>query len=700
MTVTLRPVNKGDTDVLFGWQQEPSIRKHFRNPHAPTKLEHEEWVADKLNDRQALFMMIAERGSPVGVIRLDPTGDCSFEVSIIVAHEYQGRGIGKLALALARELRPAANLYANIKTNNAPSVALFKGAGYIAVGQETYINCSDVNGDVVVLHPDGGGTTGLGHAWRCVGLARGLEKVDLVPIFFVSPDSDLEGFIRAEGFRVYTCPNTSEAIVDMSIGAKVLAIDSYRLQKSVLSKASNNKQLIIMFDDKREPVSGVDMIINGSPAAKAEDFENGRNKTLLLGPAYQIVRSDLKRRNSNRKLSPKRLLVTIGGSDPLRICTDLIDMLEGQIAPAQGGLQIDFVLGPAMDKPKTPCSHIRLMQNPPDMAALISNADIAISGGGQSLFELLYCGVPTLALEIADNQSANLAALADADTVISCGRADKEGWREKLTTNLLALLNDAERRQCLSQNGMHQFDQLGAERIAKVIASRIDQIRSYSSDNPRTISIVVDNNSWILPYAEELVALQNSAGDKAELFRRYDDLPTGDVAFFLGCISIASPEHLARNRRNLIVHESALPKGKGFAPVAWQVLEGARTIPICLVEAVESADSGNIIIQSSFIVEPDELLGEIRHKQGQASVTLCRRFLAEAIPPAGEPQVGEETFYSRRTPDDSQLDPFKSIAEQFELLKITDNERYPAFFDFRGHRYQIRINKMDEKKLT
>ncbi len=42
-------------------------------------------------------------------------------------------------------------------------------------------------------------------------------------------------------------------------------------------------------------------------------------------------------------------------------------------------------------------------------------------------------------------------------------------------------------------------------------------------------------------------------------------------AFFLGCSKIAGPDVLNRNKYNLVVHESALPKGKGFAPVAWQI---------------------------------------------------------------------------------------------------------------------------------
>jgi hypothetical protein len=42
-------------------------------------------------------------------------------------------------------------------------------------------------------------------------------------------------------------------------------------------------------------------------------------------------------------------------------------------------------------------------------------------------------------------------------------------------------------------------------------------------------------------------------------------------------------------------------------------------------------------------------------------------------------QTGEPSWYKRRRPADSELDPDLSIREQFNLLRTVDNERYPAF---------------------
>jgi len=211
---------------------------------------------------------------------------------------------------------------------------------------------------------------------------------------------------------------------------------------------------------------------------------------------------------------------------------------------------------------------------------------------------------------------------------------------------------------------------------------------------PRTVSVLVDNPSWILPHAQTLVDLLNQQGDQAILCRRHDEIKTDGVAFLLGCIHLTPPQVLARNHRNLVVHESALPKGKGFSPLTWQILEGRSEIPISLIEAVDAVDSGNLVLTDTLIFEGHELVSELRQAQGQATVALCRKFLDCDHPLAGTPQQGSDSLYPRRRPEDSRLDVDRSLLDQFNLLRVVDNDNYPAFFDHAGHRYLLKIEKM------
>jgi len=56
-------------------------------------------------------------------------------------------------------------------------------------------------------------------------------------------------------------------------------------------------------------------------------------------------------------------------------------------------------------------------------------------------------------------------------------------------------------------------------------------------------------------------------------------------------------------------------------------------------------------------------------------------------------QAGDPSYYRRRRPPDGQLDPDQSLRAQFNLLRVSDNQRYPAWFKIEGVRYALKIEK-------
>ena len=92
---------------------------------------------------------------------------------------------------------------------------------------------------------------------------------------------------------------------------------------------------------------------------------------------------------------------------------------------------------------------------------------------------------------------------------------------------------------------------------------------------------------------------------------------------------------------------------------------------------------------------PAELIEEMRKLQGKKTIELCKRYLDEDKPELGISQIGEPSYYRRRTSKDSNLNMDKSLAEQFDLLRTVDNKRYPAYFKFRGHTYSLEIKKIN-----
>jgi len=212
----------------------------------------------------------------------------------------------------------------------------------------------------------------------------------------------------------------------------------------------------------------------------------------------------------------------------------------------------------------------------------------------------------------------------------------------------------------------------------------------------KKITVLVDNDSWIIPYATLLVKNLNNEGFIATFARNHEEVNEGDVCFFLGCTKIANATLLEKNKHNLVVHESSLPLGKGFAPVAWQILENKKNISVCLIEAADDVDSGDIWLTDVIELDGTELSNEWRKKQGEISISLALSFVYKYESLKVQKQEGNSSFYRRRNSEDSEISADSSLAEQFNLLRVVDNENYPAFFYHKGQKYILKITKADD----
>ena len=210
----------------------------------------------------------------------------------------------------------------------------------------------------------------------------------------------------------------------------------------------------------------------------------------------------------------------------------------------------------------------------------------------------------------------------------------------------------------------------------------------------KNIAILFDKtNDWLLQYLPE--GLETSKKFNVHVFYEEEKVRGFNLVFVLGYTKVLKDEILSSNKLLLVVHESDLPKGRGFAPVQWQILEGKADITVCLLKISDEVDSGDIFDRMTLSLDGSELYEEIRKKQALITFELIARFLERYPHLSFERQEGKPTFYRRRDPSGSQLNLDKTIREQFNLLRICNNKDWPAFFELDGVRYQIKIDKMD-----
>jgi methionyl-tRNA formyltransferase len=203
------------------------------------------------------------------------------------------------------------------------------------------------------------------------------------------------------------------------------------------------------------------------------------------------------------------------------------------------------------------------------------------------------------------------------------------------------------------------------------------------------IAILTNKNQWFEHYTLQLSKCLNGVS----IYKNHEDIRKNyDIVFILSYHQIIPNEILKKNKHNVVIHASLLPKGKGWAPLFWQILEGKSSIPFTMIEAGDGVDNGDIYMQEMLKLEGHELNKELREKQSQLIIQMCQKFVNNyeqyKIPVK---QNGDESFYKKRDKKDSKLNIDKSIKDQFNLLRVVNNSDYPAYFELDGNRYILKI---------
>lgn len=209
------------------------------------------------------------------------------------------------------------------------------------------------------------------------------------------------------------------------------------------------------------------------------------------------------------------------------------------------------------------------------------------------------------------------------------------------------------------------------------------------------ISILcTDPRHPVMPHLQQWQLTMQAGGHDVKLTSDKMNLPGGDVLFLVSCSQLIRSAEREKYQAVLVLHASDLPKGRGWSPHIWAITRGESEVTVCLLEASDPVDSGAVWLRERFKLDGHELLPEINQKLFAAELALMTQAIKGFGQIRPQPQEGDPgTYLRKRTPEDSRLDPEKTIAEQFDLLRVVDSERFPAFIDYRGQRYQIRIEK-------
>jgi len=328
----------------------------------------------------------------------------------------------------------------------------------------------------VVVRPDSGAACGLGHVQRCLALASALGERGVGCTFLVPEAMSVQARIRRAGFSVRELDdaNDPEELIAAAEGGSAVVVDSYCLGEDFLRALHEASLVAVVLDDLAAFPIRCHLCVNGGAGAEALPYRATNGDTrFLLGLRYTIIRPELWDSVGHEPAETvSDVLVTLGSSDPHHLAPALLQGLDA----IEAEFSVKLIVGPyfrdrrALAQTAAACGRlVTLLDAPPSLVPFMHTADLAISAAGQTVYELMRLAVPTVAIEIAENQRIGLEALAAAGAVRAPGRATDPELVPKVARATADLVDEVSARRALAHTAGALLDGNGARRVAGAI---------------------------------------------------------------------------------------------------------------------------------------------------------------------------------------------------------------------------------------
>jgi len=192
------------------------------------------------------------------------------------------------------------------------------------------------------------------------------------------------------------------------------------------------------------------------------------------GIKYGIIREEFgpyQHRPSSPGATPN-VLVIFGSSD---IRNYTANVIEASSWVKGSKPTYEVVLGPnvqdrtaVIDQMNESESQIQVHTTPSNLAEIMAGCSLAVCGGGTTMMELAFLGIPFIAIPQTEVEAELAGLLADEGSaqVLDMAQGDDP---QKIASVLENLLSDPGRLESMGKNGQQAIDGLGISRILGVI---------------------------------------------------------------------------------------------------------------------------------------------------------------------------------------------------------------------------------------
>jgi len=356
----------------------------------------------------------------------------------------------------------------------------------------------------LLIRADASIAIGTGHVMRCLALAQAWQDLGGCAIFAMAESTPaLAARLHSESCDVVSVEASIGSQEDAERTAALarehhpgwVVVDGYQFGADYQEALKSADLKVLFMDDYGHSARYLaDLVVNPNVCADEPLYQNRESYTqLLLGTRYCMLRREFNAwRQWQRKmpLLGRRILVTMGGSDPENLTARVLEALSSQKSRCGfEDLEATVVIGGSNPHAQSLERYaaasgrkIHLYKDTAQMAEWMAEADVAISAAGSTCWELCLLGLPSLLVDVAANQTALARELHRKGCAIHIGSAS-EFSTEKIADQLEKLIRSEEIRRSLSLASRALVDGYGSLRIAAILSGEGFFLRRATSDD-------------------------------------------------------------------------------------------------------------------------------------------------------------------------------------------------------------------------
>jgi spore coat polysaccharide biosynthesis predicted glycosyltransferase SpsG len=316
----------------------------------------------------------------------------------------------------------------------------------------------------VLFRAAAGPRRGFGHLVRCRSLARALG---VRPMIAVRGGQRVIDTALALGCDVV---KTSGPSVIAKLQPDVVVIDDPIAANAArwIAAARRAGCLVVSIHDLGLGALDADLVVDGSVTRTARAARG----TTLAGTRYAVLDpgiADTATLNGRATtIAPLKgcatVLISLGGGPRAELASSIAQAIA-RVSPTA-----DIrVVGGFMAHRDSKDSRVTWINTPRGLGEELARADVAVLGGGVSLYEACALGVPVVGVPVVRAQEPTVAAFAQKRA--SLGVPEVGTSPAVIAERAARLLRDAGLRRRISRKARHVVDGRGAARVAGVIAA-------------------------------------------------------------------------------------------------------------------------------------------------------------------------------------------------------------------------------------